>query len=100
MAGERRDLRRVLRTLVETPRFNPLRLSSGSHAVIGFNLLRVWDVQGRLDEYIVPLRRWIEEGAIRPRVAAAFPLERGAEAHRFLGERRNVGKVVLTVDGG
>jgi NADPH:quinone reductase-like Zn-dependent oxidoreductase len=30
-------------------------------------------------------------------VSEAFPLERGADAHRFMGERRNIGKVVLTV---
>jgi NADPH:quinone reductase-like Zn-dependent oxidoreductase len=28
-------------------------------------------------------------------VAAAFPFEQAGEAHRFIGERRNVGKVVL-----
>jgi hypothetical protein len=30
-------------------------------------------------------------------VAEAFPLERGGDAHRFLAERKNIGKVVLTV---
>ena len=39
-----------------------------------------------------PLRAWIEEGRIRPVVAEAFPLERAAEAHRFMHERKNVGK--------
>ena len=34
---------------------------------------------------------------MRPVVAEAFPLERGADAHRFMHERRNVGKVVLTM---
>jgi NADPH:quinone reductase-like Zn-dependent oxidoreductase len=37
----------------------------------------------------------IETGAIRPVVARSFPLERGADAHRFIAERRNTGKVVL-----
>jgi len=36
------------------------------------------------------------DGSIRPVIAEAFPLERGGEAHRYMGERRNVGKVVLT----
>jgi hypothetical protein len=30
-------------------------------------------------------------------VAEAFPLDRGGDAHRFILERRNVGKVVLTL---
>jgi NADPH:quinone reductase-like Zn-dependent oxidoreductase len=30
-------------------------------------------------------------------VAREFALDEGAQAHRFLHERRNVGKVVLTI---
>lgn len=97
VSGSRRDLRSVARTLAETPRFNPLRLSGSSRSVIGFNLLRVWDDAGSLEEYIAPLREWVEAGAIRPRVAATFPLEHGADAHRLMQDRGNVGKVVLTV---
>ena len=37
------------------------------------------------------------DGALRPVVAQSFPLERGGDAHRYMAERRNVGKVVLTV---
>jgi hypothetical protein len=29
-------------------------------------------------------------------VSEAFPFERAADAHRFIAERRNIGKVVLT----
>ena len=97
VSGETRDLRRLARTLAETPRFNPLRLSSRSLSVVGFNLLRVWEAHGSLEEYVGPLRGWLESGAIRPRVAATFPLERGGDAHRYLAARSNVGKVVLTV---
>ena len=35
------------------------------------------------------------QGTIRPTVAASFPFERAAEAHHFLQDRRNVGKVLL-----
>jgi NADPH:quinone reductase len=43
------------------------------------------------------LSQWIEEGKLRPVVGTELPLERAAEAHRMLLERRNYGKVVLTV---
>ncbi len=36
-----------------------------------------------------------EHGAIRPVVGATFLLERAADAHRLIEERRHVGKVVL-----
>jgi NADPH:quinone reductase-like Zn-dependent oxidoreductase len=34
-------------------------------------------------------------GKLRPLVAEAFPFDRAGDAHRFIAERRNVGKVVL-----
>ena len=97
MSGERRDLLGSVRMLATTPIFHPLRLMSSSRAVIGLNLLTLWDDRGTLDDFVVPLREWAEAGRIRPVVAESFPLERGAEAHRYMGEGRNVGKVVLTV---
>jgi NADPH2:quinone reductase len=36
-------------------------------------------------------------GKVKPRVSARFPLERGAEAIRALGERQALGKVVVTL---
>jgi NADPH:quinone reductase-like Zn-dependent oxidoreductase len=38
----------------------------------------------------------LAEGALKPVVAKAFPFDQAGEAHRYIGERRNVGKVVLT----
>jgi NADPH:quinone reductase-like Zn-dependent oxidoreductase len=74
-----------------------MQMMPASKAVIGLNMLTLWDEFGTVDEYLEPLRKWIDEKRIRPVVAEAFPLERGADAHRFMQERRNVGKVVLTV---
>lgn len=97
VSGDRRDIPRALRTLAQTPRFNPIKLASDSKAVIGLNMLRLWDAKGSLEDYITPLMAWVTEGRLRPVVAEAFPLERGPDAHRFLQERRNIGKVVLTL---
>jgi NADPH:quinone reductase-like Zn-dependent oxidoreductase len=96
-AGERRSPLRAVRVLAQMPRYNPLKLMRESKSVIGLNMLRLWDEKGTLDEYIAPLRAWLEEDAIRPVVAREFRLDDGAEAHRFVHERKNVGKVVLTL---
>jgi NADPH:quinone reductase-like Zn-dependent oxidoreductase len=97
MSGERRSLRTVARSVATTPVFHPFSMMRSSRSVIGLNMLKLWDAKGSFDEYLEPLRGWIDEGKLRPVVAEAFPLERGADAHRYLAERRNVGKVVLTV---
>lgn len=96
-AGERRSPLRALRVAAQMPRFHPIRLMAQSKAVIGLNLLTLWDAKGTLDEWVDPLRGWLDEGALRPVVAAEFPLAEGAEAHRYMHSRANVGKVVLTL---
>jgi NADPH:quinone reductase-like Zn-dependent oxidoreductase len=97
MRGDRRHIPSNLKMLATTPIFHPLQLASSSRAVIGLNLLTLWDEHGTLDDFIDPLREWTETGSIRPVVAEAFPLERGPDAHRYMQEGRNVGKVVLTL---
>ena len=97
MSGEKRNIGAIARMAATTPIFHPVPMMQSSRAVIGLNMLRLWDAKGSFDEYLTPLRDWIDQGKLRPVVAEAFPLERGGDAHRFLGERKNVGKVVLTV---
>jgi NADPH:quinone reductase-like Zn-dependent oxidoreductase len=97
VSGERRNLITALKTYFGMPRFNPIPMMTQSKSVIGLNMLTLWDAKGSLDEYIEPLTEWVADGRLRPVVAEAFPLERGCDAHRFILERRNVGKVVLTV---
>ena len=95
--GEKRDLKAVAKMIATTPVFHPMQMMPASKAVIGLNMLTLWDDKGSADEFLEPLRKWMDDGDIRPVVAEAFPLEKGADAHRFLQERKNVGKVVLTL---
>jgi NADPH:quinone reductase-like Zn-dependent oxidoreductase len=96
ITSDRRNIARAAREVVRMPRFNPLRLMRDTKAVIGLNLLTWWDDRGTLEEIMRPLLALVERGVVRPVVAQSFPFERAAEAHRFIQERRNIGKVVLT----
>jgi NADPH:quinone reductase-like Zn-dependent oxidoreductase len=95
--GEKRDLKAIAKMVATTPVFHPMQMMPASKAVIGLNMLTIWDDKGSADEFLEPLRKWMEDGSIRPVVAEAFPIDQGAKAHRFLQERKNVGKVVLTM---
>jgi NADPH:quinone reductase-like Zn-dependent oxidoreductase len=97
VTGEKRNLPKAAANLARTPRFNPIKMASESKAVIGLNMLRLWDARGTLEEFIEPLEQWVAQGVIRPVVSQSFPLEHIADAHRFVNDRKNVGKVVLTV---
>ena len=96
MSGEKRNLAAAARAAVRMPRFNLVRQMGASKAVIGLNMLRLWEHAGTLRPWIDPLVELMEDGTIQPVVAEAVPFDRAPDAHRILAERRNVGKVVLT----
>jgi NADPH:quinone reductase len=78
------------------PQLDPTLLVGRNVGIQGFYLGRLMRlaptvVHEAIDE-LLPL--W-ERGDLRPVVGAEFPLERAADAHRLIEERRNRGKVVL-----
>ncbi len=97
VGGERRNLLRVARVALQMPRFAALDMMAKSKSVCATNMLTYWDDRGSLADIVAPIGRLLDEGVIKPVIAATFPLERAADAHRMIQERRNVGKVVLTV---
>jgi NADPH:quinone reductase-like Zn-dependent oxidoreductase len=70
---------------------------SESKSVIGLNMLTLWDELGTVADLVEPLQEWIDAGRLRPVVDREFRLDDGAAAHRYVHERSNVGKVVLTL---
>jgi NADPH:quinone reductase-like Zn-dependent oxidoreductase len=89
--------RSLLRMPMATmPWWKSLQILSENKGVFGLNMLAWQDREG-LDRVLEPLGREIEAGTIKidPVVAEAFPFDRAGDAHRFIAERRNIGKVVL-----
>jgi NADPH:quinone reductase-like Zn-dependent oxidoreductase len=94
--GEKRNYAKVLPEALPMLRgFNLVEQMESSKAVIGLNMLTLWKDRGSLQPWIDPLAELIEEGTVQPVVSDAVPFDQAAEAHRIIGERRNVGKVVL-----
>jgi NADPH:quinone reductase-like Zn-dependent oxidoreductase len=97
-SGERRNLWRVLTTIAQMPRFHPISLMNRNRGVLGLNLGHLWDERDRLAEVMRSVLDHVAAGELRPVVAKTFPLERAADAHRFVQARGNIGKVVLVSD--
>jgi NADPH:quinone reductase-like Zn-dependent oxidoreductase len=95
VSGEKRNLVTALRTLLQMPRFNLVKQMEASKTVIGLNALALWDEFGAFAEWVAPALELIARRGVKPVVAAAIPFDHAADAHRMLGERKNVGKVVL-----
>jgi NADPH:quinone reductase-like Zn-dependent oxidoreductase len=77
------------------PWWKSLMIMNENKGVFGLNMLSWWDREGNLDRVTEPLMADLEAGRLEPVVAEAFPFDRAGEAHEFIAQRRNVGKVVL-----
>jgi NADPH:quinone reductase-like Zn-dependent oxidoreductase len=49
-----------------------------------------------MDRITAPLLSDLNSKQLMPVVARSYPFEQAGDAHRYLAERRNIGKVVLT----
>lgn len=88
---------------LKTPRFHPLSLVAPNIGIYGIHLLHLGHkAQQTLRPALDAIYADISAGRLRPVLDTVFPLTgAGAvEAHRYLHERRNLGKVVLGTGSG
>ncbi|MGI9038899.1 MAG: synaptic vesicle VAT-1 family membrane protein [Gemmatimonadota bacterium] len=95
--GKTRRWRDTLTSLAGIPWFslNPLRLLGDSRAVVGVNLQKINARPDDAAAWTGELLRWYEAGDIRPEVDRTFTFAEAAEAHGYIQDRKNFGKVVL-----
>jgi NADPH:quinone reductase-like Zn-dependent oxidoreductase len=98
--GSGRSIPKLLESLARMPLatmpwWKSLQMMSENKAVAGLNMLAWQDRDGDIRRLIEPMLSGLESGELDPVVAEAFPFERAGEAHTFIAERRNIGKVVL-----
>jgi NADPH:quinone reductase-like Zn-dependent oxidoreductase len=94
--GEQRNWWQAFRAWMATPRFNPLSLINRNRGVFGLHLGHLWEEQRQLAPLMTFILSELAAARLKPVVARSFPLERVADAHRFIQNRMNIGKVVLT----
>jgi len=95
-----RDIPAMLKSLAKMPLatipwWKSLALMNENKGIFGLNMLKWWEREGSLDRLTEPLMADLEAGRLEPVVAESFPFSQAGDAHRFIAERRNVGKVVL-----
>ena len=99
--GTGRSIPKVARSLARMPFttipwWKSASILNENKGVFGLNMLHWWDNEQNVNRIFGPLVELMESGKLQPVVAESFPFERAGDAHRFIGERQNVGKVVLT----
>lgn len=87
----------LLKFILSLPRFSPLSLMNHNRSVYGVNIGHLWHESEKVGSWFSSLLQGVNNGWLRPHVDRTFPFEAAAEAHRYIENRKNVGKVVLVV---
>ena len=87
----------LLRMLWElhTVRLAPLRLMNSNKGVYGFHLGQLDSRPGPVHKAFTELLEWLAAGRINPVVDRIFPYDQARQAHDYIQDRRNFGKVLL-----
>jgi NADPH:quinone reductase-like Zn-dependent oxidoreductase len=86
---------RALKAIAQMPRFNPIKLINRNRGVFGLNLGHMWGEGEKVARWTQEIMRGVAEGWVRPHVDRAFSFGQIADAHRYMEDRKNTGKVVL-----
>ena len=87
---------KMLKAVIQTPRFHPLSMLNKNRGVFGLNLGHLWHEPEKVAVWMRELLRGVDEEWIQPHVDQAFAFDDVGKAHRYMEERKNIGKVVLT----
>lgn len=85
------------RTWRDLPRADVQTLATGSHGLLATHLGYLLPDAPRLTRVWTELTAFAQAHGIRPVIAATFPFDEIAEAHRLLESRGSIGKVVVRV---
>ncbi len=88
----------AVKEYVKMPRFNPLKLISMNRGVFGFHLGLLQNHARFFQQVTSNVMRWYQEGRITPQIDRVFTFSEVQEAHRYIHQRRNFGKVLLSPD--
>lgn len=85
----------LVKTVLAMPTFKPLALLDKNRGVFGVNLGHLWHEPEKATSWMNAILQGVDDGWVRPRVDKTFTFEQAGEAHRYIEERKNIGKVVL-----
>jgi synaptic vesicle membrane protein VAT-1 len=86
---------KLIKAAVQMPRFHPLGLLNKNRGVFGLNLGHMWHEPEKVAAWMKLILDGVSEGWVRPFVDKAFSFAQAGDAHSYLEERKNIGKVVL-----
>ena len=86
---------KLLKTALQIPFFHPVSLMNDNKSVFGVNMGHLWHESPKIRQWMLAILSGVDDHWIVPHVDRTFPFEQAAEAHQYIEDRRNLGKVLL-----
>ena len=96
VTGPKRSYLKILPKFLKMPSFSPRDMMMKNKGAFGFHLGMIRERKNLVAEYGKVLFDWLEDGTIDPVIDSVFKLEQASDAHQYIGDRKNFGKVLLT----
>jgi len=87
----------LLKLVFQTPKFHPFSLMNLNKGVFGVNAGHLWGERKKVRGWMDKILNGVRDGWIQPHVGRSFKFEEVGEAHSYIEERKNIGKVVLVL---
>ena len=91
---EKRSIIAALRMVINTPKFNPMKMMNSNKAIFGVHMGRM-DDEEIFRSHLNELGRLLEKGSINPIIDSVWRFEEVSNAQKHMHQRKNKGKVLL-----
>jgi NADPH:quinone reductase-like Zn-dependent oxidoreductase len=85
----------LLKAVIGMPIYHPLPLLDKNRGVFGVNLGHLWHEGDKAAQWMKEILTGVDDGWINPHVDTTFSFNEIDDAHRYIEERKNIGKVIL-----
>ncbi len=89
---------KLLKTALSMPFFHPINLMHQNKVVFGVNMGRLWHETPKIRRWTDFILQGVTAGWVRPHVDKTFRFSQAGDAHQYIEERKNKGKVILVPD--
>ncbi|MDC0556378.1 zinc-binding dehydrogenase [Candidatus Poseidoniaceae archaeon] len=92
--SSKRSMIRAFLAWRKTPKFDPLKLMTRNRGVFGVHM-GTWKDEDAMSEQLYKIMKGIKLGHLKPVIDSVFDAEDVANAHQYIHDAKNIGKVLL-----
>ena len=93
--GKKFNFLALIKELFSMPKFRPIDLMSTNKSIMGYHLGRLAGEEDKIQKAAFNLKNLIKKNKIKPIIDKVFPFTKAPEAHTYIQDRKNFGKVLL-----